>query len=421
MTRKRLVLGLFLAALFVCIAGAAFAWNQLNGSMALQSPVAEAVEAYRFEFVGYEVSAIAGKVADWTRRRGGRLTPEEQRELVERYNSRALQMQGLEQVINEVYADPQIPNPEAASAEMRAQLAALQAAQEYIRPLTEAVLERQVAGMLDALDLDSGGVVFPPVRFNFSALPRYLIVSPRERIETEAGIYLHADLDLAQIERIEAEVAQQFERSTLIEGLGGLGVWPTMVMDQASLSWVLSTIAHEWVHNYLVFRPLGWHMFDSAEMNTMNETVASIVGDEVGQTLAQTWYGIPAPPPHPPASEVILPEPDPDHFDFRTEMRRTRLRVDELLAAGQVSEAEQYMEARRRLFVENGYTIRKLNQAYFAFHGTYATAAASSDPIGSKLQELRALTPDLATFFGLVQLIRHPDDLDRLLAEWQAK
>jgi len=112
------------------------------------------------------------------------------------------------------------------------------------------------------------------------------------------------------------------------------------------------------------------------------------------------------------------PPPDPDRFDFDAEMRRTRLHVDELLAAGKIEEAETYMEARRQIFVQNGYPLRKLNQAYFAFHGSYATGAASTDPIGPKLQELRRLTPDLSVFVAAVREIAQPSDLDRLLNEW---
>jgi hypothetical protein len=100
-------------------------------------------------------------------------------------------------------------------------------------------------------------------------------------------------------------------------------------------------------------------------------------------------------------------------------MRRTRLQVDELLAAGKVEEAEAYMEARRQIFLHNGYPLRKLNQAYFAFHGSYATGAASTDPIGPKLQQLRRLTPDLATFVAAVRGIAQPTDLDQVLSEWQ--
>ena len=63
--------------------------------------------------------------------------------------------------------------------------------------------------------------------------------------------------------------------------------------------------------------------------------------------------------------------------------------ADEMLAQGDVEGAEEYMEERRRFLVSLGYYIRKLNQAYFAFHGSYSTSPTSVDPIGEALQRLR--------------------------------
>jgi hypothetical protein len=83
-------------------------------------------------------------------------------------------------------------------------------------------------------------------------------------------------------------------------------------------------------------------------------------------------------------------------------MRETRLRVDELLEQGLVEEAEAYMETRRRLFVEHGHGIRKLNQAYFAFHGTYAVSPASSSPVAGQLEQVRAQAPDIGGFIRTV-------------------
>jgi hypothetical protein len=271
------------------------------------------------------------------------------------------------------------------------------------------------------MGLGTAGRLWPPLVFNFSALPSYLIVSPRDHIELEAGVHLRPDLTIPEKESIEDDVATKFDVSTLVEELGGLGVWPTMLTDDADLSWILDTIAHEWLHTYMAFHPLGWHMFDNPQMDTINETVATIVGNEVGAEVAWRYYGIPKPKPQPLSeTSTDLPPPDPNKFDFRLEMRRTRLKVDELLKAGKIEDAEAYMEARRKLFVEHGYYIRKLNQAYFAFHGSYATSGASTDPIGPKLRQLRNLTPDLATFVHEVQRISKPADLDALLAEWQA-
>jgi hypothetical protein len=51
------------------------------------------------------------------------------------------------------------------------------------------------------------------------------------------------------------------------------------------------------------------------------------------------------------------------------------------------------MEARRQIFWEQGYRIRRLNQAYFAFYGAYADVpggAAGEDPVGAAVRELWA-------------------------------
>jgi hypothetical protein len=84
-------------------------------------------------------------------------------------------------------------------------------------------------------------------------------------------------------------------------------------------------------------------------------------------------------------------------------MRETRVTVDGLLQQGQVSQAESYMEERRRMFVEHGYAIRRLNQAYFAFYGAYADQPGErgEDPVGPAVEQLRALSPTLGAFLRL--------------------
>ena len=97
-------------------------------------------------------------------------------------------------------------------------------------------------------------------------------------------------------------------------------------------------------------------------------------------------------------------------------MRQTRLEVDRLLAEGKVDEAEQYMEERRQFFWENGYAIRKLNQAYFAFYGAYADepgGAAGEDPVGAAVRALRAQSPSLAVFLRTIAWMYSYEDLQR--------
>ncbi len=68
------------------------------------------------------------------------------------------------------------------------------------------------------------------------------------------------------------------------------------------------------------------------------------------------------------------------------------------------------MEQRRKLFQQNGIFIRKLNQAYFAFHGTYADSPSSISPIGEQVKELRSLTDNLSDFLNIVSDISSYED-----------
>jgi hypothetical protein len=63
------------------------------------------------------------------------------------------------------------------------------------------------------------------------------------------------------------------------------------------------------------------------------------------------------------------------------------------------------MEQRRQDFWQNGYLLRKLNQAYFAFHGAYADVpggAAGEDPVGPAVRTLREQSDSLADFINTI-------------------
>jgi hypothetical protein len=183
-----------------------------------------------------------------------------------------------------------------------------------------------------------------------------------------------------------------------------------MIMETSNINWLSEVVSHEWIHNYLTLRPLGASYSASPELRIINETVANLVEKEIGGALIEKFYPehIP-PPPAPPSttSEESLPVSEPPPFDFRAEMHITRLNTDALLAEGRITEAEAYMEARRQLFWEHGYRIRKLNQAYFAFYGAYADqpggpAGVTEDPIGDAVRKLRAQSPSLAAFLNKI-------------------
>jgi hypothetical protein len=297
--------------------------------------------------------------------------------------------------------------------------------------LVEGILEEQVSAELEAEGFGQWGYVWPPVKIRFTELPLLLVVSARAEITRDANIDLQAGLTVAERQALEDHVDARFPtKRSLVTPIGGLSAYPAMILEHDSLVWLTDTFAHEWTHHFLVFFPLGYNYNASGQMTSINETTASIVGREVGRRVILAYYPdlakdlppIPPPPDHPPVrgGEIIWPdESPPDQFDFNREMRQTRLRVDELLAQGKVEEAEAYMEQRRQFFVEHGHNIRKLNQAYFAFYGSYATSPSTGNPIGGQLEWLRDQSPTLKGYLLTVASVRRYDDLLALLAEDQ--
>ena len=346
----------------------------------------------------------------------------EQSALVRDYFAAIARIRTLNRDIQAIYADPNVADHAAAAAPLETELAALREQQATRRPAVERTLERQTAAVLADEGLTTLGELFPPVRYQFTESPNLLIVSPRDRIATEASYHVDPALPLDRIVGIEDRVAHDLNVSTLIEGTGGISTYPTMVVEEPNLEWVLSTVAHEWAHTYLFFRPLGRSYFNSGETRTLNETTASIIGDEIAQRVLLRYYPEmvrPDPWPRPLADRPFwwAQNPEDRPFEYGPFMRETRLEADRLLAEGKIDEAEAYMEARRQILIEQGYNIRKLNQAYFAFHGSYAVGSAATDPIGAKLRALRMRLPNLAEFVQTVAAMTSGADLDAALSD----
>lgn len=286
--------------------------------------------------------------------------------------------------------------------------------------LAEAVLQNQTEVTLTKAGFGFGGQILPPVLYQVSDLPLNLIISPRTEIRNELSISLDAGLDAVEKDEIESGIYHDYDLSALVEPVGGIGAYPTMVMRTTNLNWLTETIAHEWIHNYLTFFPLGMRYYVNDQMRTINETTASLAGKEIGQDLIIAYYPERTPRHYlrMPIYTTVLAEATEslNPFNFRAEMRETRLQVDSLLANGKVTEAEQYMEARRSFFWENGYRLRKINQAYFAFYGSYndtpGGGASGADPVGPAVQTLRTHYTSLNQF---LRAIRYVSSFDQLL------
>jgi hypothetical protein len=391
--------------------------------------IARLLAGERFDFVGWEAEAVLDKLAHALVAPQRYMDESARHDFFLDYLALVSEIQRLDWEIHRIYADPDVDDAEMATAELRARLDALRAEEEARQPLAEAILEEQVACVLTDEGFGALGHEIPPIGIHFTPLPMLIVVSPRDHIERIFSLGLHHGLNTAQQEAIEEQVDTSLDVSSLVTGIGGLAAYPAMLLESSSLNWLAEVTAHEWTHHYLTPRPLGWNYDAAPETRTINETVASIVGKEVGRATVARYYPEFLPPEPEPAPEEPeaedeaeeieeqAPPPEPPAFDFRTEMRKTRIWTDELLAQGKIEEAEAYMEERRQVFVANGYYIRKLNQAYFAFHGAYADepGAAGEDPIGPAVQTLRARSPDLHAFVDQIASVTTLAELQTLL------
>ena len=272
--------------------------------------------------------------------------------------------------------------------------------------VTDAVV---AAGLERPLPLFEGvTMLWPAVDIELTNPPQVLVRSPRDEIRPAGYTLLQPDLTLDAIERIEAHTDDEDTVSVVLP-IGGLAVYPAIIREDRSYYSILRTAAHEWVHFYLAFYPLGI-AYNTPEGPTLNETVANVAEVEIAR-IARERHPIDLPE----GADGRAPPRERSSLSFSTEMRELRLAVDDLLAKGRVAEAEALMEERRLHLAEHGIFIRKINQAYFAFYGSYATLPQSSDPIGPKVERVWEETGDLLRFFSLVREIRTEAELDEVL------
>ena len=386
----------------------------------------EQIRAYtrmiEFDYVNWTMEAVGTKSKQAALSAERYLPLEQQQALVLEYLILVGEINENRAIIVQIYADPQVSDPVGMAAPYQENLLLLQEKQTWLGPLSETIVQGQLEVTLVDAGIDIVGQPVPPVFYRVTQMPLAMIVSPRSVIRQDADISLQAGLGLEDIILLEQQVEADLGVSALVENIGGVGVYPTMVMSTTRLPWLLEVVAHEWTHNFLTLRPLGINYYTSNELRTMNETAASIAGTEISSQVLARYYGelYPVTPPETetvdteqPATEV---EEDPNRFDFRKEMHETRLTVDQLLSDGQIEEAEAYMERRRVFLWENGYQIRRLNQAYFAFHGAYADqpgGAAGSDPVGPAVRKLRDQSASLADFLNRISWMDSFEDLSR--------
>ncbi len=362
---------------------------------------------YEFDYVSWTITALIRKLTQSSLDVFRYIPREEGQKIVLDYLELIYQINNSQGELVSVLSDPQLENKDPAAAEIRMNLGVMLTKREDISPFVEQIIQGQMNAALVALRISLGGQLIPPVLYRTEPDSYALIVSPREEIQQAANLMLIRNLALDEIVQLEEAIEDDLDLSALVVGIGGVGLYPSMIIETSSLDWTIHVIGHEWTHNYLTIRPLGANYYASPELTTINETIADLSAEDIQRELFSIYYPEFLSPEQtieePGELPALNPIPPEDNFDFRAEMHLTRLEVDRLLTAGKINEAEDYMESRRLIFWENGYLIRKLNQAYFAFHGSYAAdpggaSNAEGADLGSQLRELKEEAPSYAEF-----------------------
>ena len=288
--------------------------------------------------------------------------------------------------------------------------------QKSLRAEAEEAVEAEISALLAEMGFESRiSLIWPPVDIKFEEPPTLLVLSRRDEINLISSILLDPDIKGVERDRIETEILEQHDLSSYVDDLAGLATYPNFVNDLYTTRTVMRTAVHEWMHAYFFFKPLGRNLRASDTMFTMNETVADIIGRELGDmvferiggdlTISASRYA---------PAEDINPE-------FTKVMRETRRRVDELLSEGKIEEAEEHMREQQWFLRLRGYGLRKLNQAYFAFRGRYAESPASTSPLGDQLNELRDLLPSIEAFIREISEVGSHAEFLALLERKQAE
>ena len=289
--------------------------------------------------------------------------------------------------------------------------------EEYLEQIISETVRTDEVGLV-------GSFVWPPVDFRIDSPPKLLVTSPRNEIRRVEGILIDPDISVEETLSIEREIVELHDVSALIIQTGGLASFPS-VIPMVDLERLMNIASHEWLHGYLIFYPLGRSYFGDGEMRSVNETLSDLFGREIGQRVYAKITDQPYVAPVRPetaslnwnSGKALEKKENLDQFSFNQFMSETRDRTDNLLLDGLVEEAEAYMETRRIQLLGHGYSIRKINQAYFAFHGTYGESPSSASPIARYIWDLREQVDTVGELVKMLRGLKTYEQFEQLLVD----
>lgn len=371
----------------------------------------EAVNPYRFNLLGWEIESLSREFSHWLAGSNG-ISATESVIVVEYFNHVAQENSLRGQLERD-------GNTQEQKELLSTQLTEVTLLRQVMERKAQLVLEaqiRQTASFLGIFNpLDSfwnWQAGFPPVKLALQPPPKLLVVSSRGVIERMNSITLEQDLRLEAIQLLESQV-DALGVSSLVVDLGGIATYPSFVSNKYGLQFAIYTAIEEWLHQYLFFRPLGIRfaldemgLSQAYEIIIMNETLAGMVSREMGDRLIADFYSACFP-----AANDSEEQHETGEHPFVTAMRRTRQEVDRLLELGEIEQADRYMQESRDQLEAQGYYIRKLNQAYFAFYGSYSDSPAFPNPIYNDLLGLRSASETLSEFLQIASSFTSREEL----------
>jgi hypothetical protein len=153
---------------------------------------------YEFDFFYWTLGAFGAKLSQFALGASNYLPPEAGKQIVLDYLDLISQTNQLEGQLNDIYADPNITDPEAASGSLPEQLETLRSRRKLLEPLVESVLQRQISQVVADLGLALLGQPIPPVLYHTTPPPDSLIISPRREIRQDHNIPIAPNLTAEQ-------------------------------------------------------------------------------------------------------------------------------------------------------------------------------------------------------------------------------
>lgn len=402
----------------------ALSWLVPSGDRRFDTPAASVSLEHGYGLVSWEFEHFFDK---WTHRVWTVLpwTPTseaDRRAALNRYVELVDELQAAKDELNRVTSTA---DPDAAVVdEVQRGVDRLIAERDGLRDGLEEYLEQIISEIVrsDEIDLVSS-FVWPPVDFRIGDPPKLLVTSQRDEIVRIEDVLIDPDIPAEEMSRIESELYDDHDVSAVVLQTGGLASYPN-VIPTTHLKRLVDVASHEWLHAYLAFHPLGRAYFSDGDIRSMNETLADIFGGEVGLRVYSEVTGEPFVAPTRPETASMTENngdaaavEDPEAFSFNRFMAETREQTDNMLADGLIDEAEAYMELRRVELLDHAYKIRKINQAYFAFHGTYAESPSSTSPNARYLWDLREQVDSVGELVKLLRSLSTYEQFEQLLVK----